>query len=252
MLILFLALYGCMAGSAFISIVPVSEQRQRILLMIELVLYFFGLPYILSQPNILNTLGVEENIFNRWMVINFSCLCLLTIWLFGHAKDFVLMLAGEKRPKFSFRAALKPFLRGFMRNTFVVILALSALTLWLMPEEFLVFVLKDPVFWILHTIGYALLSAFPQEFTYRFFFFDRYKLLFSTHKSMMLASTMCFMFAHVIFRNYTSLAITFVAGWMFCRSYQKYSSLLFTSLEHAVWGELTFTIGFWRVFAPKL
>lgn len=251
MLVLFLALYGGMAGSALLSMLPVSERRHKALLLTELLLYFFGLPYALSQPNILNALGVAENIFNRWMVINFSCVCLLTIWLFGHAKDFALLLAGEKRPAWPFRAALKPFLRGFSRNTLVVILALSALTLWLMPQEFLVFVLQDPVCWLRHTIGYALLSALPQEFAYRFFFCDRYRRLFPTPKAMRLASAVCFMFAHVIFRNYTSLAITFVAGWLFCRSYQQYGSLLFTALEHAIWGELTFTIGFWRIFAPR-
>jgi membrane protease YdiL (CAAX protease family) len=60
---------------------------------------------------------------------------------------------------------------------------------------------------------------------------------------MILASAVAFAFVHIIFRNPIAVSFTLVGGLLFAWRYQQTDSLFTSSLEHALYGCLMFTIG---------
>jgi len=90
---------------------------------------------------------------------------------------------------------------------------------------------------------YPLLSVVPQEFVYRTFFFERYKPLFSNSAAMILASTFCFGFVHIMFHNWIAPVFSGIGGLLFSISYARHKSLKLVSIEHAAYGCYVFTIG---------
>ena len=102
--------------------------------------------------------------------------------------------------------------------------------------------------WIVIIIFYPILSAFPQEFIYRVFFFHRYKILFNRNINyLIIMNTIFFTFGHIIFLNFTSLLFTAVASPIFAIMYLRYS--FFTCLLlHSFSGLLVFSFGLGRFF----
>ena len=108
--------------------------------------------------------------------------------------------------------------------------------------------LHDTYLWLSIIIVYPLTSVFPQEIIFRSFFFQRYSTLFTTRKSLVLASALSFSFAHIIFHNILAVLLTFLGGLLFAYTYEKRKSLTLVSIEHALYGILIFTLGFGRFF----
>jgi membrane protease YdiL (CAAX protease family) len=83
---------------------------------------------------------------------------------------------------------------------------------------------------------------------YRAFFFHRYRPLFGSGWTMLLASGLAFGFVHIIFGNWLAVALCVLGGWLFAFTYYSSNSLLLTCLDHAIFGNFIFTIGLGRSF----
>lgn len=90
---------------------------------------------------------------------------------------------------------------------------------------------------------YPVLSALPQDFIFCVFFFSRYNFLFRNHRKMIAASVIIFAYVHVIFINPVAPLLTLIAGFFFSSTYAKHRSLALVTIEHALYGNMIFTLG---------
>lgn len=236
-------LYVCMIVSALFSlscrIFRLSENVQKCVLALECVLFFVGVPLLFALT--------PYSSLQTKLIIDFCCLCIMLLHLMQHITTLCEWVAqgtwpGIKSVRTYWRKAAETMLRRIAAGA----IALSILLLLLRPADFLA-PLRRPG-WIVMVLVYSMISAPPQEYIYRKFFFDRYRLLFPSDRSMFLASSAAFGFVHIVFRHPLTLVLTFVAGLWFADSYRRYDSLLLPSIEHALYGSLTFTLGYHSYF----
>jgi hypothetical protein len=83
---------------------------------------------------------------------------------------------------------------------------------------------------------------------YRAFFARRYHSLFPRIEASLLASALVFAWLHLIFRNHYAVILTLVGGWFFAQTYARTHSLRLVCFEHALYGNLIFTIGLGNYF----
>jgi len=107
----------------------------------------------------------------------------------------------------------------------------------------------QPIFWVSLMVLYPLLSVLPQEFLFRAFFFHRYQPLFGEGAGIVLASALAFGFVHIIFGNWLAVVLSFFGGLLFATTYRLNRSMPLVWLEHALFGNLIFTIGLGRYFS---
>lgn len=112
-----------------------------------------------------------------------------------------------------------------------------------MPEKLFVVIKKNFLFWLFFSAFYSIFSVYPQEFLYRSFFFARYKNLVKNQFLFITINASVFSLAHIGFKNPLVLGLTFLGGIVFAISYLKTKSLMFTSVEHAIYGAWLFTVG---------
>lgn len=112
------------------------------------------------------------------------------------------------------------------------------------PDWLFAFTSGHPKFWMLVMFAYPLLSVVPQGIIYRAFFRERYAALIPNRGVRTLVAAACFAFCHIFFLNVWALLLTFVGGILFWRTYEKTGSLLLANMEHAIYGDLVFTIGY--------
>lgn len=145
----------------------------------------------------------------------------------------------EPFPRFAIQIAL----------AFLGIALLLGLSVYVLrPQLLFNFVRRAPLFWGVVMLLYPLLSVYPQGVIYRAFFFHRYRALFPGKLLLILASAVAFAFVHIVFRNPLAVAFTFIGGLLFAWRYQETGSLFTSSLEHALYGCLMFTIGLGEYF----
>jgi len=135
----------------------------------------------------------------------------------------------------------------------LVLFGLSALGLglcvWLFQPKWLFNLVRDkPQIWALVLVLYPILSVYPQELVYRAFIFHRYRGLVPTEWGIVALSAITFSFMHVVYDNWIALLLTLIGGIVFARTYQKTRSLLWVSIEHALYGLFIFTIGLGHLF----
>ncbi|MBL7662352.1 CPBP family intramembrane metalloprotease [bacterium] len=135
-----------------------------------------------------------------------------------------------------------------LRQCLVATLFIAGFVLIFYPEMFLSFPLERPKIWLLVTLLYPLLSALPQELIYRTFFFSRYQDFFGSEKVTIIASTLLFAYAHMIYLHPVSILFCLVGGFIFSLSYVRTRALLFPALEHALLGLAVFTLGIGKFF----
>jgi membrane protease YdiL (CAAX protease family) len=131
----------------------------------------------------------------------------------------------------------------------VLAAALAGLAVWLTPHTLFDFVRRQPRLWALVMVFYPLLSVYPQEIVYRAFFFHRYASLFPSPLACVAASAALFAFGHVFFpRPWVAIGLTAAGGLLFGYHYAQSRSLLLASIEHALFGQVLFTVGLGRFF----
>lgn len=115
---------------------------------------------------------------------------------------------------------------------------------WLFRPESLFYLPKTNTgLWLLIMLAYPIFSVLPQGIIYRVFFFYRYQSLFPNPLILIVFAAFFFSFAHIFFDNIFALVFTFLGGLLFAYRYFKTQSWLLSSLEHALYGNLFFTIG---------
>jgi membrane protease YdiL (CAAX protease family) len=130
-------------------------------------------------------------------------------------------------------------------------LAAAAATYALVPERFLALPRHNPRLWLLICVLYPLLSVYPQEVIYRAFFFEQFSRLVPRVRAPWLVALNAafFSFAHIVFGNVWAPILSAAGGLLFATTYLKSRSVMCAALEHALWGNLTFTIGLGPLFA---
>jgi hypothetical protein len=102
---------------------------------------------------------------------------------------------------------------------------------------------RSPAMWAVVMGAYPILSALPQEFIFCSFFFARYITLFRTSRALVIASACVFGYAHVLFINPIAPVLSIIAGYFFASTYMQHRSLALVTLEHALYGNMLFTLG---------
>lgn len=87
----------------------------------------------------------------------------------------------------------------------------------------------------------------PQEIIFRRFFIYRYAQSLSIN-SLVLLNAIIFAFVHIVFNNYIAVIFSFFAGFFFIQTYLKTKSLTLVCIEHALYGNMLFTIGLGKFF----
>lgn len=126
-------------------------------------------------------------------------------------------------------------------------IALAIALIWVKPEAFLNLPKTRPHLWILVLCLYPLVSVIPQGIIYRALYSHRYATCFPPAWRTAVGAAV-FSFAHLPFANGYALAFTVVGGWLFLTSYTRTRSLLFSAIEHALYGNFIFTIGWGEFF----
>lgn len=130
----------------------------------------------------------------------------------------------------------------------LVVIVLVTIIALLHPGLFFAFPSERPVMWMVVMLLYPVLSALPQEFIFRTFFFHRYGDLITLKYGTILASAASFSFLHIIYDNWWAVGLSFVAGILFSITYARTKSLYWVTIEHALYGCLVFTLGMGSYF----
>ena len=128
----------------------------------------------------------------------------------------------------------------------VAVAALACGILLLAPAQFLELPRSNPHLWALVMVFYPILSVYPQGILYRGLFYARYACLFHTERAAWLAGAVAFSLAHLVFGNVWALVLTLAGGLFMSSTYRRTGSLLASDIEHAVYGQLVFTLGWGR------
>jgi membrane protease YdiL (CAAX protease family) len=171
------------------------------------------------------------------------------LWVAALYCVYVLRRASRSHPVRLWNA--EPLPHSIFSVLAIFALAATAITIavWmLLPQQMFGFARTHSAFWAVLMVFYPVFSVYPQGIVFRAFFFERYRPLFPAASAIVLASAAVFAFSHIIFHNFWSVALTFVAGLLFAWRYQKTGSLLVSSLEHALYGCYMFTVGLGGLF----
>ena len=167
------------------------------------------------------------------------------LWLFSLIALLILFLDRTFDRKRLVR--IKPrrrFLAGAFLFFVPAAIILTAVLAVAKPSVLLGFPRHRPLLWLLVMILYPLLSVYPQGILYRAFIFHRYRDLFGEQWGMILASAASFSYMHIVLKNPVAIILTFAGGLLFAKTYRDSNSLPLSSLEHAMYGNLLFTIGY--------
>ena len=207
-----------------------NNNFYRIYLWVELTLLFVIIPVALSQtiPPWIKVTAVLSGV--AYVIYVSSKVGLLKRRLFN-----AVFSAGT--------------IRSSLISLLIVLLTTAAYFYSVKPSLLFLFPLTKPLMWLGICLGYALFSAFPLEFIYRVFFYNRYRGLFGTHFIFVLYNSLLFALAHLSFGNNLILVIAFIGGILFNYSYSKNQSYLLVSAEHSVYGCWLFTIGITEMLA---
>jgi uncharacterized protein len=115
---------------------------------------------------------------------------------------------------------------------------------WYEPRALFRFPMERPGLWMMVMVLYPVFSVVPQTVIYRAFFFHRYRDIFRSRWTMIVAGTVAFALGHVIFKNAAAVGLTAAGGLIFCWRFDRTRSLLISAIEHALYGQLIFTLGY--------
>ena len=202
-------------------------QRRRVRLGLELMVLFVGLPLVLAL------LAPGRPVL--------PVLWLAAVWcgwnLRKHGRKETAT-AATVRPT----ACVHTWARILLRWTVGAGLLTGALALW-RPDQLFILPRVRPALWLAIVLLYPWFSVVPQTIVYRGFFYHRYQALFPTVALADMTAAVLFSWGHIVFLNLWAVLWTLPAGWLFARTYRKTGSLALSALEHALYGDAIFTIG---------
>ncbi len=103
---------------------------------------------------------------------------------------------------------------------------------------------ERPIVWLVVLCLYPVLSVIPQGIIFRRWFVSRYEGVLGSRGTMIFIGALCFGCSHVLFGNIVAPLITAIGGALFMRTYLKSGSGWVADIEHAVLGNVAFTIGY--------
>ncbi len=129
-------------------------------------------------------------------------------------------------------------------------LMITVATYALAPQDFMLLPRHNPRLWLAICVLYPPLSVYPQEVIYRAFFFEQSAhILPGLRVPWLLALNVAlFGFAHLVFGNIWAPILAAAGGLLFASTYLRSRSVMCAALEHALWGNLIFTIGLGPLF----
>lgn len=102
--------------------------------------------------------------------------------------------------------------------------------------------------YLFRTLILFLPISFFQEFAFRSFLIQRFKLIFNHNFTIILVNTLLFTMIHVIYPSLIiGLPLAFVGGIFFTWLYLKHPNLLLISLAHAVTNVVAVLLGFFTI-----
>lgn len=138
--------------------------------------------------------------------------------------------------------------KAILIRSLIIIPILFALVWMLHPDQLFAFPAERPIVWMVVMVLYPILSALPQEFIYRTYFFHRYGDLLPFKNATIITSAIAFSFVHIIYDNWWAVGLSFIAGLLFGITYARTKSLFWVTVEHAIYGALIFTLGMGEYF----
>lgn len=167
---------------------------------------------------------------------------LIPVFLF-----FILFLTLDR--SFSWRDALSVGISLKQIASILTVFAVAGPTLAVfayydVPQRFLAFPRYAYDTWLIVMLVYPLVSVTTQEIMYRVFFFHRYRPLFAGDgQAGIFLNAVLFSFSHIVFQHAVTLLISFAGGLLFAWRYETSRSYWALVLEHAIYGNLIFTLG---------
>ena len=150
-----------------------------------------------------------------------------------------------------------PVTRSRARIEFVVTVVLGSLLLLLLygfisDEPMFVFPRRNPLVWLVVLVLYPMLSVVPQGIVFRRWFVGRYRSILGTGTCMVLVGAIAFACSHVLFGNLVAPLVTCIGGVLFMRTYLNSGKGWLADLQHAILGDVAFTIGYgqWLYAGP--
>jgi membrane protease YdiL (CAAX protease family) len=168
---------------------------------------------------------------------------IMALWIFSTICLIVLILDQQFSVCDLWRInKWKDLIRIFIRFALAAIL-LGGYMVVFEPDYLFNFPRYRPFMWAMVMILYPIFSVCPQGLTHRAFLFHRYRGLFKGWP-MIFASATAFSYMHIVFKNPVALLLTFAGGILFAKTYEDTRSLVISLIEHALYGNYLFTIGF--------
>jgi uncharacterized protein len=161
---------------------------------------------------------------------------------------YLLCSPGFARASLWRTAALRGSARSILALWTVAALAGTIMVAVILPDSLFHLPRTQPMLWALIMVGYPLASVYPQELIFRAFLFQRYAPVFGDGHCMVGASAAAFGFVHIAFGNWIAVVLSAVGGYLFAARYRQTRSLLTVSVEHALYGQLIFTVGLGMYF----
>lgn len=110
-------------------------------------------------------------------------------------------------------------------------------------ERFLHIPRNEPALWALILVAYPFVSALPQEFLYRRFYWRRYLPLFRTEALLVASNVLVFAFLHAMYDAWLTVLLSGIGGALFAWHYRRTHSLRDVAVAHALLGLAIFTCG---------
>jgi membrane protease YdiL (CAAX protease family) len=211
-----------------------SPQTSRPLVLVELLAIYLGVPLA---------------VWWQWLPVPLIVLPLYVVA--AYAGLWLLQRGGYRRRQLWFGddpVAERAFVKIILWRFVAVIVVVGAVVSFFYPQKLFVLPLQHPFIWLLIILLYPPLSVYPQELLYRGFFFARYGAIFPEAGLRMAASTLFFVFMHIVFNNGIAILCTLIGGFLFAHTYARTRSLRLVCLEHTLYGYAIFTLGLGEFF----
>ncbi len=200
-----------------------KKSPSKEILGLELFLLFFFLPILLAT-------SVAS-------IIKISCVVLALLYV---------LLVGVSKHSFKKVNIPRPSIAYLVRVIGLSIL-LFIIGFFVMkttrPEALFNMPKNNIKFWIQILMIYAFFSVFTQELLYRRYFFNRYQSLIQNKNLLFFINVICFSLCHIFLHTTWVLIATAIGGALFAYTYKKEKSLFWTCVEHALYGNILFSIG---------